>query len=172
MKSRTTDRLRLEPLEPRHASALFEGLQDERLYCWIDERRPESIDWLRRRYEKLLMRQSPDGTEIWLNWAVWLLDEKRYIGYVQATLRGNRAFVAYVLFADAWGKGFAREAVEAMIQELIKTYQISEAYATVNGQNRRSCALLINLGFEQVRNHEDADIALDSNELAFRLSIR
>ena len=172
MRPLVTNRLRLEPLEPlelRHADLFFVGLRDSRLYNWIDEKPPESVDWLRRRYEKLQMRQSPDGSEVWLNWAIWSLTERRYIGYVQATIRGRRGTVAYLLFVDSQGKGFAREAVGAMIHELICSYNVAEVYATVDRRNRRSCQLLIDLSFKQVMGEKDAVAEVDGNELLFRL---
>jgi [ribosomal protein S5]-alanine N-acetyltransferase len=164
MRARRTARVALEPLEPRHADELFEGLQDERLYRWIPEQRPESIESLRRRYEKLHLRRSPDGTELWLNWAIRALNETRYVGYVQATVRGNKALIAYVFFTDAWGKGFAFEAVVAMIMELREQYHVSEVCATVDQRNERSIRLLTKLGFKQVRINAPAD----GDEIVFR----
>jgi len=171
MRAIRTDRLRLEPLEPQHADDLYEGLRDARLYTWIDEKPPESVEWLRRRYERLQGRRSPDGSEAWLNWAIWSIEEGRFIGYVQATLRGSTGSVAYVLFADAQGKGFAREAVAAMIQELAANYNVPEVYASVDRRNLRSCALLTQLKFERVTNVEHAAAGLDDNELLFRIRV-
>jgi len=169
MRPITTDRLRLEPLEPRHAPHFYEGLRDAGLYSWIDEKPPQSVEWLRARYERLQMRRSPDGSEDWLNWAIWSVEEKRYVGYVQATLRGSRGSVAYVLFADAQGKGFAREAVAAMIEELFANYNVTEVYASVDRRNLQSCVLLAELEFERVANPTDAVAGLDDNELLFRI---
>ena len=56
-----TPRLRLEPIEPHHADALFEGLQSERLYEFIADSPPVSLDALRQRYARLALRRSPDG---------------------------------------------------------------------------------------------------------------
>jgi RimJ/RimL family protein N-acetyltransferase len=149
MRSRTTNRLTLEPLEPTHAEALFEGLQDERLYKWIEERPPESIEALRHRYERLQTRRSADGQETWLNWAIRLGTSEEYIGYVQATIRQHDALLAYVLFADAWGKGLGQEAVHAMMNELIEFYDVSTINAIADERNRRSVNLLLSLGFRK-----------------------
>jgi [ribosomal protein S5]-alanine N-acetyltransferase len=171
MRAMATNRLKLEPLEPRHARNLYEGLRDARLYTWIDEKPPQSLEWLRSRYERLQARRSPDGSEAWLNWAIWSVGESRYIGYVQATLRGRSAFVAYVLFADAQGKGFAREAVTAMIRELVANYNVAEVRASVDRRNLRSCALLAELDFERVTNLEDGASGLGKNEILFRVRV-
>jgi ribosomal-protein-alanine N-acetyltransferase len=152
-----TSRLRLEPLEPRHADPLFHGLQDERLYEMIPDKPPASVAALRERYAQLARRQSPDGSEHWLNWAVWLPAEGRYIGYVQATVKVDqpRARVAYVLFSDAWGKGFAREAVRRMMEHLGEAYDVAELRASVDVRNQRSIRLLESLGFVRVAVRED-----------------
>jgi [ribosomal protein S5]-alanine N-acetyltransferase len=168
MKSLVTQRLRLEPLEQWHAQVLFEGLRDARLYRWLDEKPPESLDYLSRRYQRLQTRQSADGSEIWLNWVILSVTEGRYIGYVQATIRGRTASVAYVLFADAQGKGFAREAVASMIQELVGSYNVADVFATVDRHNQRSCALLSALNFVQVMDAE-AVAGLDKDEMMFKM---
>ncbi|MCC5642063.1 GNAT family N-acetyltransferase [Nostoc sp. CHAB 5824] len=143
-----SQRLCLEPLEPYHAELLFEGLQSASIYDFIEDVPPQNIELLRERYMVLARRQSPDGTEIWLNWAVWSFVEKYYVGYVQTTITVNkRAIVGYVFFPHSWGKGYAREAVTCMINYLVDTYQNLDFCAYVDVQNHRSIALLHNLGF-------------------------
>jgi [ribosomal protein S5]-alanine N-acetyltransferase len=144
-----TERLELELLTPEHAEALFDGLSDKRLYTFIDDEPPISLEALRQRYERLATRRSPDGLEIWLNWAVSTLQPRKYIGYVQATIRMDSwAVIAFVLFYGSWGNGYGQEAVTAMLQELQKTHAVSNFRAFVNPRNRRSRALLQSLGFE------------------------
>lgn len=153
-----TTRLRLEPLERRHASLLFEGLQSESLYEYIAAPPPASVEALRERYTRLELRRSPDGAERWLNWALFCAPEQRYIGFVQATVReGGVATIAYVLFADAWGAGYASEAVTRMMEHLIADEGALELRATVDVRNRRSIALLERLGFELVGVRKDAE---------------
>ena len=144
----STERLVLEPLEARHAEPLFEGLRDERIYDFLDEDPPESLEALRERYAYLARRQSPDGREAWLNWAVRVRELDRYAGYVQATVPPTGvALIAYVLFPPFWGEGYAREAVEAMNAHLAAHYAVRELRATVDARNARSIALLEKLGF-------------------------
>jgi ribosomal-protein-alanine N-acetyltransferase len=154
----STSRLRLVPLEPAHADPLFEGLRDDRLYEFIPDRPPESVEGLRARYELLVGRSSPDGAESWLNWAVWAIQDSRYIGYVQATVRGDKtADIAYVLFRDAWANGFGREAVAAMAAHLRDFYGVTSLRAVVDPRNARSVRLLQALGFEQTGYRAGAD---------------
>jgi RimJ/RimL family protein N-acetyltransferase len=143
-----TPRLVLEPLEETHAEVLFEGLCDERLYEFIDHDPPASMENLRTRYAKLAGRRSPDGTEAWLNWAVREMRTERYVGFVQATVNSSRlALIAYLLFHPAWGNGYGREAVSAMIQQLHEKQAVTTFRATVDPRNQRSMALLQALSF-------------------------
>ena len=158
MLALSTARLRLEPLEPRHADGLFEGLQHAALYAFVADTPPASVEALQERYARLARRVSPDGTEEWLNWALYGLTEARLVGYVQATLpEEGDASIAYVLVPEAWGRGYAREAVAAMIEHLGAAYGRATARATVDTRNARSIALLEALGFERVRVREGAE---------------
>lgn len=153
-----TERLRLEPLVPRHADAMFEGLRDERLYEFIAERPPVSLSALRDRYRLLASRRSPDDSEEWLNWALRSKADRRYVGYVQATVSQDRsAQIAYVLISDHWGKGLAREAVTAMVTHLCEHYRLTRVLARVDTRNERSIALLQALGFERLAVHRQAE---------------
>ncbi len=154
-----TPRLRLEPLEPRHAAALFRGLQNEHPYDFIADTPPKSVEVLSERYARLASRRSPDGRERWLNWAILCREIDRYIGYVQATIApGGTALIAYVLFEEHWGRGYAGEAVARMIERLVAAYHVSELCASVDASNQRSIALLERLGFERVAARKDAEI--------------
>src|SRR5690348_9732268 len=131
LKTLHTARLRLEPLQAAHASALFEGLQNEALYDFIAERPPENVDALRRRYGRLESRASPDGRDAWLNWVLCSLADQAHAGWVQATVHPDRtALIAYVLFREAWGKGYAREAVAALVAHLRADWGIDVVRAT------------------------------------------
>jgi ribosomal-protein-alanine N-acetyltransferase len=145
-----TQRLTLEPLEPHHADVLLDGLRDERLYEFIDDAPPESVDVLRSRYARLACGKAPDRPEAWLNWAVRESFTDRYTGFVQATITDSRsALIAYLLFPFAWGNGYAREAVAAMIHHLRSTHEVTTFKATVDPRNKRSIAVLQALGFVQ-----------------------
>jgi hypothetical protein len=65
-------RLTLEPIQGRHSELLFDVLQDTSIYTYIPTEPPTSKAALRARYEWLAQRQSPDGSEVWLNWAIRL----------------------------------------------------------------------------------------------------
>ena len=139
-----TSRLVLEPLTVAHAPAMFEVLRDPLLYRYLDDPPPPSLEHLQSVYAKLEARRSPDGREIWLNWIV-VCDAP--IGFVQATISGGDADVAYVLRSAHWGQGYAFEAMTAMLEHLAASYDVRRFFATVEEQNERSIRLLERLGF-------------------------
>ena len=153
-----TSRLTLEPIEPTHAEALFDDLQDQRLYEFINDEPPESVARLRLRFEKLATGKSPDGVETWLNWAVRRINDGRYVGLVQSTIRANEpARIAYMLFHEAWGNGYAREAVAGMLTHLRKSFGITIFRAHVDTRNLRSISLLMALSFEPTAHRAEAE---------------
>jgi len=121
---------------------MFSLLSDPVLYAYLDFPPPPSLEHLQRVYAQLETRRSPDGTEEWLNWIVFRGGEA--IGVVQATIDPDRsANVAYVFGSAHWGRGYAIEAVTAMLAQL----DGCKFFATVDAGNARSIRLLERLGF-------------------------
>lgn len=168
-----TRRLRLEPLEERHAAALYAELRDDALYEFTGDHAPESLEALAWRYRQLETRTSPDGREAWLNWALWSLRDAAYVGLIQATVHPDRtASVAYVLFSEAWSRGYAREATTALIDALSLEWGVREMWAAVDVRHRRSIALLEELGFlRMVRRHAGFVHDAPSDEYLYCLSL-
>src|SRR5207249_10821249 len=84
---------------------------------------------------------------------------EHYVGYVQATVHHDRsAEVAYVVFREFWGLGYAWEAVMALIEHLRDHWGVLRVRATVDTRNRRSIALLEALGFERGALRKDAEM--------------
>jgi RimJ/RimL family protein N-acetyltransferase len=168
-----TGRLRLEPLEARHAAALYGALHDASLYEFSGDHAPESLEALTWRYRRLETRTSPDGREAWLNWALWSLPDAAYVGLIQATVHPDRtASVAYVLFREAWSRGYAREATAALIDALSLAWGVREMWAAVDVRHRRSIALLEELGFlRMVRRHAGFVQDAPSDEYLYCLSL-
>ncbi len=84
-----TSRLLLEPLIPDHASAIYEQLLDQRLYQFIPQSPPTSLQTVKTRYLALSSRLSPDGQEGWLNWVIRFRESGVYVGTLQATVHAN-----------------------------------------------------------------------------------
>ena len=153
----------LEPQTRLHAAEMFEVLCDPAIYAHEGEP-PASPQWLRTRYERLESRRSPDGREAWLNWVV-RLPESGLAGYVQATIEeGGIATIAYVLASRHWGRGVARQAVEAMMAELEAQHGVSRFAAVLKRDNLRSMRLLERLGFVAGPAQEHRDAGADADE--------
>lgn len=141
-----TPSLTLEPQTVAHAKEMFEVLRDPAIYEYENEA-PPSLEWLRARFARLESRQSEDGHERWLNWVI-RLPTSELVGYVQATVYPDfRAAIAYELSSAYWRRGLARQAVEAMISELVERYRVRRLSAVLKHENLRSLRLLERLGF-------------------------
>ena len=168
MDTLTTDRLVLEPLTRDHAAAMYEVLSDPELYDYLDYGPPPSLDHLRGVYEQLEARVSPDGSELWLNWVV-RPGEGAPVGFVQATVAGDEAWVAYVLARGSWGNGYAGEATQAVIDHLRSACGVTRFLATTEAENGRSIRLLERLGFRTATEAESREHELSATERLFVL---
>jgi RimJ/RimL family protein N-acetyltransferase len=170
-----TERLILEPLRREHARHLFPVLSDTRIYTYIPQDPPASVPALETRYRRLESRKSPSGDEDWLNWAIRLKQNERYIGTIQATLRGDRSsLLAYELSTDFRGHGFATEACARVIESLFADYDVVEIVAEVDTRNAASCRLLERLSFRRVETRAGVDFfkGSSSDEYTYKLSRR
>jgi len=162
--------LTLEPQVAAHAEEMFVVLSDPAIYEYENEP-PPSLEWLRARFARLESRQSPGGHEQWLNWVI-RRPTTELIGYVQATVRSQgHAAIAYVLASPYWGRGLAREAVQAMIGELVEHYEVRTLSAVFKDENHRSMRLLERLGFTLASSEEHVKRHVEPGERLMELRI-
>lgn len=146
MRTLVTPLVRLEPQVQAHAAEMFELLCDPAIYEFEREP-PPSLERLAAGYQRLESRQSPDGSERWLNWIV-RLHSGEATGYVQATvLPAGRCVVGYEFGSRFWRRGIASAALQAMFAELAEAYQVHTLVAELKAANYRSLGLLRKLGF-------------------------
>ena len=146
----------LEPLCAHHAADMFEPLSDPLHYEFIPQDPPASLEVLRARFQRLEGRRSPNGRELWLNWAV-RLQTGETAGLIQATgYPDGGTAVAYELFQAFQGRGIATNAVRAMLLHLRDQAKLIRASALVDTRNRKSIRLLERLGFSRTRFIKDA----------------
>ena len=137
MNALSTARLDLQPLLVSHADAMFEVLSDEKLYRYLDYPPHSSLQHTRDIYKRLEARESPDGRQRWLNWIV-VPRGQQPAGFVQATVaQPQTAWIAYLLGQAQWGKGYATEAVAAMMAHLADHYDVTRYLATVEAENTK-----------------------------------
>ena len=169
----------MEPLQRRHAVLLFDLLSDAAIYTFIPQEPPKTVEELTERYARLEVGHSADGNDIWLNFALRHIENDIYLGTVQATVTGKKAFIAYELGPRHWGKGYATEAVRALIEHLFSVYGlvpkpaegVEVIRAETDTRNDRSAALLKRLGFVCVETKENADFfkGATSHEFVYEL---
>lgn len=160
----------LEPQTVAHAQEMFVVLSDPTIYEYENEP-PASLEWLRARFAKLETRRSADGREVCLNWVI-RLPTSEVAGYVHATVHPNgRAAIAYELSRAYWGRGQARQAVQAMISELVEHYPVRSLSAVLKRDNLRSRSLLERLGFSLAAPGQSVDRQTEPGELLMRREI-
>lgn len=148
----------LEPIVPAHADALFEAMQDPRLYAFIPRDPPASKEVLRERFARWAARKSPDGSETWLNYAVRESDSVTYVGTVQATIVPDaESQIAYETFPPFWRRGLARTACHGLLLHVFSNWQIDRVRAYCDTRNVASSGLLESLGFCRVDFIANAD---------------
>ena len=157
-----SDNLSLVPLTGADARDLFPVLNDARLHRFIGDAPVASEEHLRERYESLESRHSPDGSELWLNWVLRKRIGNAAVGTVQATVRGDVAEVAWVVGTTWQGKGYAKEAVSALVSWLFGI-GVETTVAHVHPQHVASARVAAAAGLEQT-----GDIVDD--EIVWRLS--
>lgn len=159
MNAFETERLLIEPLKASHAPALYVLFRHPAIYDYIPQLPPADSQALQDRYQKLENTQSPDGKEVWLNWAIRLKDEPAYIGRFEATVikAEKTAFIAYLLGVDYWGKGYATEACCAVLRELKNTFHVEKVKVILDQRNTRSIRILEKCGFTLVSTQENAE---------------
>ena len=147
-----TARLRLEPLDERHAAPLFDGLRDPAIYEWISLQPSPDVAHLRARWARVA--QGPlAGVEVLdFGWAVQRIADGAWIGKMDAevTARGVATNVGYAFVPATWGQGYATEAVTALSEHL-RRHGVIEQRATVTVGNEASCRVLERAGFVRER---------------------
>ncbi|HEY7014765.1 MAG TPA: GNAT family N-acetyltransferase [Streptosporangiaceae bacterium] len=118
----STERLDLEPVEPRHAAELAPVLNDLALHEFTGGA-PLSQAALGERYARLASRRSPDGSELWGNWVIRVRATGTAAGTVQATIPAGgpgtgSAEVAWVVARRFQGHGYAKEAARSLVASL------------------------------------------------------
>lgn len=167
-----TARLLLEPVTTAHASELTELFSDPLLHTYVPLEPPT--------YEQQLARctrwqrgQAPDKSEIWLNWAAREKSSAHLIAHFQASVRPNgEATIGYVVIRNAQGKGFAFEAMTAVIDLLKDRYKAIEVKAWTDTRNVASHKLAAKLGMSVTAIIQNADSFKGSTSHEFVFSKR
>ncbi len=159
-----TERLVLEPIHEGLAPLMYDRLLDARLYAYIEERPPSSIELLEKRYKTWRLFWNENPNDIWLNWAARVRGTNEYAGWFQSTVRPAYALIAYMVFAPYQRRGYAREACRAIIDHVKTRFGTTVVRATIDPRNEASIALARSLGMTEV--------PTDTGELWFQLATK
>lgn len=139
-----TARLAVLPLRVEHAVEMAKVLADPNLYAFTGGG-PPTVESLENRYSGQLSGPGRDD-EHWLNWVVQY--DGQLVGYVQSTVTGSTAEIAWVVGTDWQGRGYAKEAalglvawldeqgVERIIAHVHPDHAASAAVTTAAGLTR------------------------------------
>ena len=153
-----TQRLKLLPLRPGHAGEMAAVLADEQLYAFTGGTPPRAEE-LSARYERW-SAGSPDPGVSWLNWAIWLRDERCLAGTVQATISPlddrQVAEVAWIVGRPWQGRGIATEAARALVAWL-RTRPVSLVVAHIHPDHHASAAVAAAAGLGPTEHWQDGE---------------
>lgn len=136
-----TQRLLLRPLVPEDASEAHRFLSDERVMrYWSSGPHADVAET-----ERYIIGNCTGGTHE--SWALTQHDGPA-IGWVNLCERRPRVYeMGYILNADNWGKGLAREAITAALEYAFGTLGARRVFADCDPENHPSVRLVESLGF-------------------------
>ena len=145
-----TPRLELRRTRAEDAAAMFDALRDPRMYAFIPRGAPVKVADVEARFARVIQETAPDRLDQWLNWTVWLREANTGLGTIEATVKpDHRTEIGYLFDTRVWRRGYAREAVSAMINHLSQNGAASFE-ASIDIRNTASKALAASLGFTHV----------------------
>jgi ribosomal-protein-alanine N-acetyltransferase len=142
-----TERLTLRPLAVADAPALLEARSDPdvmRYWDWPPQTSVGEIETIIREHAADI----GEGAVLW--WAVALAPDGPAIGECDLSeldRHHRRAELGFLFRRSVWGKGYAREAAEAVIAYAFGPLGLERLGARVHAGNEASCRLLMRLGF-------------------------
>jgi ribosomal-protein-alanine N-acetyltransferase len=164
----STDRMRLEPIEPSHADELCELFSDPELHQFVPFE-PISVEKMRERCLRWSRRRSPDGSELWLN---WLARDRsgQAVAHFQAGVKTDGvASIGYLVGKNHQNQGLASEGLKAVFEYLRNQLAVVEVKAWSDTRNVASHRVAKKLGMSQIELVKDADFfkGTSSDEYVF-----
>lgn len=144
-----TERLRLRRRQHRDIPRMMQAYQDDEIRRYLGGHPPKDGAML----AQLVRRRSP--TE----WAVTLRGEDLYIGEctINRVVDGYLGELGYLFLREYWGKGYAAEAAQAVLDYAAGKLRLGRMCACIDAANTRSVRLAERLGFERIAFLPEAD---------------
>lgn len=164
-----TKRLILEPITEAHAVELCELFRDPELHHFVPFE-PPTLEQQQVKCARWSKRLSPDGTELWLNWAARDNKTGQVAAHIQAGVNKNgNASIGYLVGRKFQKTGIATECLETVFEYLHDSLKVSEIKAWSDTLNEASHRLARKMGMIQVGFIQDADFfkGTTSDEFVF-----
>lgn len=145
-----SERLLLLPRKSSHAYMLFDYFCEPDLYHYMTRTVPPTAKYLAEGFAKL------ENSKEYLGWVLQDKLTEDYVGLVEMSLIENDGFIAYTIFKPHWGKGYAVEAVKAMMLHTQEHYSPSRFVIEMDTRNRASTKVAEKLGFHFVSTKNNA----------------
>jgi RimJ/RimL family protein N-acetyltransferase len=146
-----SDRLLLEVRKESHGRELYSLFCEKDLYHYMIRDVPVSEEWLAAGFKKSESLISPDGKELWLGWVGREKLSQLPVGVFEITIVKREAFIAYTVFKENWGAGFAVEASQALMNYISTNFEIDRFVIEMDTRNRGSVKVAEKLGFDFVK---------------------
>ena len=143
-----TERLLIRPFRPGDAAGLAARRNDPVVARYQDWELPFTEDQARQRVSAVVAMDGPTNEEWWMA-VVADPDTDEALGdlAVHLTWKGRTAEVGYTFAKVHWGKGFAREALAAMVEYLFDQLGVSRIFGMLHPDNPASAMVLERTGF-------------------------
>jgi len=159
-----TPRLHLLPLRLEDADEAAVAFDDPRLHEFTGGH-PATASQLGSRYSRQVAGSSDDGSQGWLNWTVRERQSHAVVGTIQATLQATptlssspvEAELAWVVAMPAQGRGYAREAAQAVV-EWLSAVGVTSYLAHIHPAHHASAAVAAALGLHPTDTVLDGEV--------------
>ena len=149
-----TNRLALLPVTTNDAHFIYRLMNTEGWLRFIGDRKVDTPEKARHYISQLLART--DCTY----WVVRLKTNNTPIGVISFLKRDYLEFfdIGFAFLPEYHGKGYAQEASEAVLKQVMQTPEHHTVQATTLPENEKSIKLLQQLGFRFLEERIDEDI--------------
>jgi len=142
-----TPRLRLRRPVMDDAAAIFTAYaQDPEVTRYLVWRPHETVETVRE-FLRRCAAAWEGGTAF--AWAITGREDGRLLGMVEVRKDGHRAELGYVLARPHWGRGFATEAVRAVVEWALSDPNIHRVWAVCDVENLPSARVLEKVGMQR-----------------------
>ena len=135
-----TDRLLLRPATFADVESFHDILSDARAMAYWSTPPHQDIEETRSWLASMIAIEPGEGEDFVIELAGRAIGKAGLYRFPE---------IGFILHPDAWGKGYAREALQAVIQRAFEVHGLSLIKADVDPRNAASLRLLTGLGFRE-----------------------